>query len=225
MTQSEKEPLSFPPVEPPPFPAAAKPTLTRRKLAALVGVLPLGALVGGAAFLASNDDDTRAAAARGSATPTTPAEATTPGTISTQTAPPPGLAPEISKIGSRHILALHTIHLYINHMGNYDPQSLDPYFAGAIDATTGACRQQLIDTENATREYFIATNSRSQVIEFNCGLRAITGGTALGIGYVKQSISSTLTPVPMVSLAATVVTAEEQPDGRWLISDSKRITT
>ncbi|WP_433655044.1 hypothetical protein ACQPW1_29480 [Nocardia sp. CA-128927] len=102
---------------------------------------------------------------------------------------------------------------------------MDEYFAGAIDSATGAHRQQLIDTQRATRDYLFATNSRSEVIEFNCGLRAITGTTALGIGYVKQSSTSDLAPNPALTLIATIVTAEEQPDGRWLISDLQRIST
>ncbi len=216
-------PLSFPPAEPPPFPddQPAKQRLSRRKLAALAGILPLSAVAVGSALLPRNGEDTRSAAAAQTSTKTAP----TPSTIATMTEPPAGLAPEISRIGTRHIAALHAIHTYLNHIATYDPQSLDSYFTGAIEATTGVCRQQLLDTHNATREYLLATNSSSQVIEFNCGLRAITGTTALGVGYVKQSTSSDLSPDPAVSLFASVVTAEEQPDGRWLISEVKRIST
>ncbi|MEU0540915.1 hypothetical protein [Nocardia sp. NPDC005978] len=198
--------------------------MSRRKLAAIAGVLPLGAAAVGTAFLVRGEDGNQHAEVRNSAE--TPARtAAGADTIPTQSAPPEGLQPEISKIGSRHIAALHAIHNYLAHISNYEPQSLDAYFAGAIETTTGACRQQLIDTRNSTREYFLSTNSRCQVIEFNAGLRAITGTTALGIGYVKQSTSSDLDPIPSISLIAAAVTAEEQPDGRWLISDVKRIST
>ncbi|WP_327140514.1 hypothetical protein [Nocardia sp. NBC_01327] len=225
MTQSEKAELSFPPVEPPPFPETQpeKRGFTRRKLAAIAGVLPLSAIAVGATYYARNDGNAGSTAAQGSTSTT--AKPANFGAVPTQTEPPAGLVPEIAKIGTRHIAALHSIHLYLNHMSTYDPQSLDDYFTGAIDASTGAHRQQLIDTNNATREYFLATNSRSEVIEFNCGLRAITGTTALGVGYVKQSTTTDLTPTPAVSLTASVVTAEEQPDGRWLISDVKLIST
>lgn len=227
MTQSDEMPLSFPPAEPPPFPDEQPPKqrLSRRKLAAIAGILPLSAVAVGSTLLTRNDDDPHPAAAQTSTTGTKVGAAPTASTIPTMTEPPAGLAPEISRIGSRHIAALHAIHNYLNHISTYDPQSLDSYFAGAAESTTGACRQQLLDTHNATREYLLATNSSSQVIEFNCGLRAITGTTALGVGYVKKSTANDLTPDPAVSLFASVVTAEEQPDGRWLISDVKHIST
>ncbi|MFE3194098.1 hypothetical protein ACFXHA_34190 [Nocardia sp. NPDC059240] len=176
----------------------------------------------GAAVWSGHDDGPRNAVSAGG---TPSGHPTRTDTIPTRTEPAAGLAPEIAKIGSRHIAALHAIHLHLNHISTYDPQSLDEYFTGALDATTGAYRQQLIDTHPATQQYFLATNSRSEVIEFNCGLRAITGTTALGVGYVKQSTVTDLAPIPAVSLTAWVVTAEEQPDGRWLMSDAKRIST
>lgn len=219
MTESENASLSFPPAEPPPFPDAqpVKQPMSRRKLAAIAGILPLGAIAVGATALARTDGDAHSAAPA--------SKAANFGAVPTQTAPAAGLAPEIAKIGTRHIAALHAIHLHISHMATYDPQTLDDYFIGALDASTGAYRQHLLDTRDATRDFFASTNSHSQVIEFNCGLRAITGGTALGIGYVKQSTTSDLTPDPAVTLVASVVTAEEQPDGRWLISDFKRVST
>lgn len=231
MTRSENEPPPFAPATPPPFPEVqpARRRIGRRKLATIAGVLPLGAIAVGSTTLFRNPGDAHSAAAQSantaSATTTVNSGAATTSTIATRSAPAADLAPEISRIGSRHIAALHTIHTYINHNWTYHPQSLDEYFAGAIDSTTGALRQQLIDTQRATRDYLLATNSRSEVVEFNCGLRAITGTTALGIGYVKQSLTSDLTPGPGISLIATIVTAEEQPDGRWLISDLKRIST
>ncbi|GAB2534758.1 hypothetical protein [Nocardia heshunensis] len=213
--------MSFPPAEPPPFPdSSSERTVSRRKLAAIAGVLPLSALAVGAAVWSGNDDGPRNTASKGTVTSTTK-----PDSIPTRTEPAAGLAPEIAKIGSRHIAALHAIHLHLSHISTYDPQSLDDYFAGSLDATTGAYRQQLIDTHPATHQYFLATNSRSEVLEFNCGLRAITGTTALGVGYVKQSTTTDLAPTPAVTLTAWVVTAEEQPDGRWLMSDAKRIST
>ncbi|MBB5912537.1 hypothetical protein BJY24_001404 [Nocardia transvalensis] len=231
MTQPEKPDerpeLSFPPVEPPPFPGeqSSKSGISRRKLAAIAGAVPLGAVAVGAVYIARNDETAGSAAAKGSVATSAPRNAANFGAVPTQTEPRPDLAPEISKIGSRHIAALHAIHLYMSHISTYDPQSLDQYFAGAIDATTGAYRQHLIDTHGATRDYFLATNQRSEVLDFNCGLRAITGATALGVGYVKRSTTSDATPGPAISLAATVITAEEQPDGRWLVSDMKLIST
>ncbi len=195
--------------------------MSRRKWAALAGVLPLGAIAAGSAYFVRSADDAPADPGPGP----TVGNAAKFGAVPTQTVPPEGLAPEISKIGSRHIAALHAIHLYMSHASTYDPQTLDEYFAGSVESTTGALRQQLIDTQAATREFFKATNSRSEVVEFNCGLRAITGTTALGVGYVKQSTSSDVTPGAAVSLTAWVVTAEEQPDGRWLMSDARHIST
>ncbi|AYF75877.1 hypothetical protein D7D52_20830 [Nocardia yunnanensis] len=216
--EARESQLSFPPAEPPPFPdASASTNFGRRKLAALAGIVPLGAV---AVYLARHTGDGHSEA-QTSTTTTTSA----PHTLTTRTAPPADVAPEIARIGGRHIAALHAIHLHMSHMATYDPQSLDDYFAGAIDAAAGAYRQQLIDTNAATRAYITAINSHSQVLEFNCGLRAITGGTALGIGYIKQSMTSDLSPDPVVSLIASAVTAEEQPDGRWLVTDFKRITT
>ncbi|MGX1808477.1 hypothetical protein ACWIGI_22380 [Nocardia sp. NPDC055321] len=228
MTEDEKVSMSFPPAEPPPFPEPEpqppKRGISRRRLAAIAGVLPLGAAAVGTAFFVRDEGDTQPSPVRNSAE-TNARTAAGADTIPTQSAPPEGLQPEIAKIGGRHIAALHAIHNYMAHISNYEPQTLDTYFAGAIDSTTGACRQQLIDTRNSTRDYFVSTNTRCQVIEFNAGLRAITGTTALGIGYVKQSTSSDLAPIPSVSLVAMAVTAEEQTDGRWLISDVKRIST
>ncbi|WP_067710952.1 hypothetical protein [Nocardia yamanashiensis] len=223
MTDTEKVALSFPPAEPPAFPGSQSEGkgISRRKLAALAGLPLLGAAAAGAVYATQNGGDAQQAGVPA----TKAASQTGTGGLPTQSEPAPGLAPEISKIGSRHIAALHAIHNFLNHMSSYDPNSLDAYFAGAIDSTTGTYRQQLIDTQNATRQYFLATNSRSEVLEFNCGLRAITGGTALGIGYVKQSTASDLTAGAEISLTAAAVTAEEQPDGRWLISDIKRIST
>ncbi|AFT99498.1 hypothetical protein AW168_10790 [Nocardia brasiliensis] len=113
----------------------------------------------------------------------------------------------------------------MNHISTYAPHSLDEYFTGAIDSSTGAHRKHLIDTQHATREYLLATNRRSQVLDFNCGLRAITGGNALGVGYVKLATTNDSAAEQSVSLTAMVVTAEEQPDSRWLISDVKQIST
>ncbi|MBL1076430.1 hypothetical protein JK358_18695 [Nocardia sp. 2] len=222
MNSPRNESLSFPPAEPPPFPDVppVKKTMPRRKLAALVGALPLGAVAVGSVFLGR---DSESGAGQGGSAAATPANDF--GAVPTRTAPAAGTAPEIARIGSRHIAALHAIHNYMSHISTYAPNTLDDYFAGAIAATTGACRQELIDTKSATQNYLFTTNSRSEVLEFNCGLRAITGTTALGVGYVKQSTSSDLDPTPAVSLTATVVTAEEQPDGRWLVSDMKRIST
>ncbi|MFD6159835.1 hypothetical protein ACFWF7_36040 [Nocardia sp. NPDC060256] len=194
-------------------------------MAAIAGALPLGAVAIGSTNFLRNAGDAQSAAAQATTTSTTTATATTAGTITTQSKPAADLAPEIARIGSRHIAALHSIHLYIHHAWTYDPQSLDDYFSGAIASTTGAYRQQLIDTQQATRDYLLVTKSRSEVLEFNCGLRAITGTTALGIGYVKQSATSELITAPGVSVIATIVTAEEQPDGRWLISDLQRVST
>lgn len=218
--------MSFPPAEPPPFPdeQPAKKGMTRRKLAALAGLFPIGAIAVGATYL-NSDDSNSASTAAPSTTNGAVGKAANGSVITTQTEPPAGLAPEISRIGSRHIAALHAIHNYLSHISTYDPQSLDSYFTGAIDSTVGDYRQQLIDTQNATREYYLATNSRSEIVEFNAGLRAITGATALAVGYVKQSTTNDHTPTPAISLAATVVTAQEQTDGRWLISDVKYIST
>ncbi|MFE9578058.1 hypothetical protein ACFYO1_16850 [Nocardia sp. NPDC006044] len=228
----ENEPPPFAPASPPPFPEVqtARPRFGRRKLAALAGVIPLGAVAIGSTTFLRNPGDAHSVAAQAATTASTStntptASAASASTLATRTAPAADLAPEISRIGSRHIAALHSIHNYINHTWTYHPQALDEYFAGAIDSATGAHRQQLIDTQRATRDYLFATNSRSEVIEFNCGLRAINGTTALGIGYVKQSSTSDLAPNPALCLIATVVTAEEQPDGRWLISDLQRIST
>ncbi|MBF6174445.1 hypothetical protein [Nocardia blacklockiae] len=196
--------------------------MSRRKLAVLAGAVPLGTVAVGAAYYLRENGEVQSAAVQGAAHP----EGSTGGygTIPTQAAPAPGLAPEISRIGSRHIAALHSIHLFLDHMANYGPENLDGYFAGAINFATGAYRQHLLDTHDATRNFYLATNRRSQLLEFNCGLRAITGTVALGIGYVKQSVTSDLTPNPDVSLTASVTTAEEQPDGRWLVSDLKLIS-
>lgn len=225
----ENEPPQFAPASPPPFPEAqpVRRGIGRRKLATIASVLPLSAIAVGSTTLFRNPGDARSVVAEPATTAntSTSAPAASISTITTQSAPAADLAPEISRIGSRHIAALHSIHNYINHTWTYHPQSLDEYFSGAIDSATGAYRQQLIDTQRATRDYLFATNSRSEVIEFNCGLRAITGTTALGIGYVKQSATSDLAPHPALSLIATIVTAEEQPDGRWLISDLTRIST
>ncbi|MEV6558607.1 hypothetical protein AB0M22_23045 [Nocardia sp. NPDC051756] len=225
----ENEPPPFAPVSPPPFPEVqpARRRIGRRKLATIASVLPLSAIaVGSTAFLRNpGDAQSVVAETATTASTSTSAPAASISTITTRSAPAADLAPEISRIGSRHIAALHSIHNYINHTWTYHAQSLDAYFAGAIDSATGAHRQQLIDTQRATRDYLFTTNSRSEVIEFNCGLRAITGTTALGIGYVKQSSTSDLAPNPAITLIATIVTAEEQPDGRWLISDLQRIST
>ncbi|WP_067826712.1 hypothetical protein [Nocardia inohanensis] len=222
MTETEKVSLSFPPAEPPAFPAAQSEGkgISRRRLAAIAG-LPLLGAGAGTVYVMRDGGGEQTAAVPG----TTAASKTGTGGLPTRSEPAPGLAPEISRIGSRHIAALHAIHNFLNHISSYDPNSLDAYFAGAIDATTGTYRQQLIDTQNATRQYFLATNSRSEVLEFNCGLRAITGNTALGIGYVKQSTAGDHIAGAEVSLTAAAVTAEEQPDGRWLISEMKRIST
>ncbi|MEV0245601.1 hypothetical protein AB0H76_03315 [Nocardia sp. NPDC050712] len=221
MTRPENEPPPFAPAAPPPFPDAQPPRrgIGRRKLAALAGILPLGAVAIGSAQLARNAGDAH------SATPGTTTTTATPTTITTQTAPAAVLAPEIARIGGRHIAALHAIHNYMSHIYTYNPVGLDEYFAGAIATSTGAYRQQLIDTQRATRDYLVTTNSRSEILEFNAGLRAVNGTTALAVGYVKQSTTSNLTASPGISLIATVVTAEEQPDGQWLVSDLKRIST
>ncbi|MEU8896093.1 hypothetical protein [Nocardia sp. NPDC048505] len=198
--------------------------MSRRKLAALAGVLPLGALAVGTVYAGTRQDTDTAPASSGPATSATAAGAVGAATtIPTQTAPAAVLAPEIAKIGGRHIAALHAIHDFLSHISTYEPQSLDTYFAGAINSTTGPYRQQLIDTQNATRQYYLATNSRSHVVEFNAGLRAVHGTTALAVGYVKQATANDRTAE--VTLTAAVVTAEEQPDGRWLVSDLKRIST
>ncbi|MEV6276728.1 hypothetical protein [Nocardia sp. NPDC051832] len=225
MTRPEDEPPPFAPAAPPPFPEVqpAPRVVNRRKLAAIAGVLPLGVVALGSAHYLRNAGDDPAAGAVETTAPR--AAAATNGAITTQTAAPAVLAPEIARIGNRHIAALHAIHNYMSHNWTYDPQTLDQYFAGAITATTGPYRQQLIDTQRATRDYLLATNNRSEVLEFNCGLRAVTGTTALGVGYVKQSTTSNLSPSPSISLIATIITAEEQPDGRWLVSDLKRVST
>ncbi|WP_433578366.1 hypothetical protein [Nocardia brasiliensis] len=225
MTPSEDESLSFRPAEPPPFPDARpiRKTVSRRKIAALAGALPLGAIGIGALLQGRNSENVSSAAVPGPAS-TSPTP-TTSSTLTTRAAPAADLAPEISRIGSRHIAALHAIHNYMNHISTYTPHSLDEYFTGAIDSSTGAHRKHLIDTQHATREYLLATNRRSQVLDFNCGLRAITGGNALGVGYVKLATTNDSAAEQSVSLTAMVVTAEEQPDSRWLISDVKQIST
>ncbi|MFB7716205.1 MULTISPECIES: hypothetical protein [unclassified Nocardia] len=225
MTQTENESLSFPPVEPPPFPEPTPPPvkapMSRRKLAALAGVLPLSAVAVGSAYFVGNSGDDNSSAPKRA----TGAAVNNAGAITTRSQPNPGVAPEIAKIGSRHIAALHAIHVHLKNIGTYDPRSLDAYFAGAIAASTGPYRKQLQETNTATRAYLLANNSTSEVVDFNCGLRAITDNVATAVGYIKQSTTTETAPNPEVALTVAVVTAEEQPDGRWLISDMQRITT
>lgn len=107
---------------------------------------------------------------------------------------------------------------YVVTMSTYDYTEIDKYFEKVLAGSTGTWHKTFSESATSLKPTMVEVQSRSHPDETHCGLTSLDGGTAEAVGIVKESRSNNVTPTSVLTVSM-VLTLEEQPDGRWLISD------
>lgn len=118
----------------------------------------------------------------------------------------------------REQAALRATCAYLGVVSTYDYTDLDGYFDKVLNASTGSWHESFSGSAASLKEAMVSVQSRSNPEETHCGLTSLDGQIATAVGVVKQARSNSITPTSSLTVSM-VLTLEEQPDGRWLVSE------
>ncbi|MFC9997376.1 hypothetical protein [Nocardia sp. NPDC127526] len=125
---------------------------------------------------------------------------------------------DAKKTENREATAMRAACDFMTTLTTYDAGNLDAYVTAVLNGSTGAWNQDFANNSGPMREAMTIAQSRSNPLETNCALQSLEAQTAKVLVVVKQSTTVIDVPDPHVFTAPTLVTLQEQSDGRWLVS-------
>ncbi|WP_067536937.1 VirB8/TrbF family protein [Nocardia crassostreae] len=130
---------------------------------------------------------------------------------------------DAKKTETREATAMRAACDFITTLTTYDPGNLDAYVSAVLNGSTGTWNQDFANNSGPMREAMTFAQSRSNPLETNCALQSMEAQTAKVLVVVKQSTTVVDVPDPHVFTAPTLVTLQEQSDGRWLVSATQSL--
>ncbi|MCU1647941.1 MAG: hypothetical protein JWN03_8216 [Nocardia sp.] len=130
---------------------------------------------------------------------------------------------QVSDVDARQAVVRRAACDYATALSTYSYTDLDPYFKAVLNGSTGSWHQNFSESSAGLRPAMITAQVRSTVADVHCGVSSMTAHDAEVLVSAKQTRSTATNPTPDAVVVPVLMTLQEQPDGRWLVSDIKTL--
>lgn len=138
------------------------------------------------------------------------------------------LRQQVSNAGAtadaRRAAAQQAVCDFVTLVTTYTPSTIDQYVGNVLNASTGGFHKEWADSSDGLRDVMKANHATSKAAQIHCGLASLQGLVATVVVAVKQEQSNDLKPGGSTVVLPMMVTAEQQSDGRWLVSEMTAVS-